>query len=172
MGAVEFTSILSRFPSSPLWGWYFLVPTNIALPFVQGNDRRVVCIINDQLKLHCALMPNKDTWFIMINQGVQKKLKTPLGSEINISLIKDISEYGMPMPDELREVLDQDAEADTYFHKLTPGKQRSLIYIVNKVKSTDSKIRKSLAIADHLTANKGKLDGKLLYEALKEYNKM
>ncbi|MBK8517794.1 MAG: hypothetical protein IPL55_16360 [Saprospiraceae bacterium] len=59
-----------------------------------------------------------------------------------------------------------------FFHALTPGKQRSLIYIVGKVKNTESKIRKSLAIADHLTSNKGKIDGKLLYEALKEYNKI
>lgn len=172
MEAVAFTSVLSRFPSSLLWGWHFLVPHEIATLFTQGNDRRVVCTINEQLTLHCALMPNKDTWFIMLNQGVQKKLMTPLNSELKISLIKDVSEYGMPMPDELREVLDQDAEFDTYFHKLTRGKQRSLIYVVGKVKNSDSRIRKSLAIADHLTANRGKIESKLLYEALKEYNKM
>ena len=116
MEAVAFTSVLSRFPSSPLWGWHFLVPHEIATLFTQGNDRRVVCTINEQLTLHCALMPNKDTWFIMLNQGVQKKLMTPLNSELKISLIKDVSEYGMPMPDELREVLDQDAEFDHTVH--------------------------------------------------------
>jgi Bacteriocin-protection, YdeI or OmpD-Associated/Domain of unknown function (DUF1905) len=172
MEAVVFTTVIDRFPSSPLWGWHFLVPPDIAAAFVQGNDRRVVCTINNQLTIHCALMPNKETWFVMLNQGVQKKLKAPLHSDLNISMVKDTSEYGMPMPDEFREVLDQDDDASTYFHQLTPGKQRSLIYIVSKVKNTDSKIRKSLAIADHLTANKGKLDYKLLNEALKDYNKM
>lgn len=172
MKPVVFSSILSKFKSSTLWGWHFLVPDDIASGFILGTDRRVVCTINDQLTLHCALMPNKNTWFILLNQSVQKKLKSPENSEIKISLIKDTSEYGMPMPEELREVLNQDIDADTFFHALTPGKQRSLIYIVGKVKNTESKIRKSLAIADHLTSNKGKIDGKLLYEALKEYNKI
>lgn len=172
MEAVSFTSILTQFPSSPLWGWHFIVPAIIAKQFIQGKDRRVICTINDKVTLHCALMPNKDSWFIMLNQQIQKKLQTPLNSEITVSLIKDESEYGMPMPEELREVLDQDPAADTYFHSLTAGKQRSLIYIISKVKNTDSRIRKSLAIADHITANRGSIDYKLLNEALKEYNKM
>ncbi len=41
--------------------------------FIEGKDRRVICVINDKVSLHCALMPNKDTWFIMLNQHIQKK---------------------------------------------------------------------------------------------------
>lgn len=171
MEPVSFTTILTQFPSSPLWGWHFIVPGNIATQFIQGKDRRVICTINDEVTLHSALMPNKDTWFIMLNKQIQKKLQTPLNSKINVSLIKDESEYGMPMPEEFREVLDQDPAADKYFHALTAGKQRSLIYIVSKVKNTESRIRKSLAIADHITANRGTIEYKLLNEALKEYNK-
>lgn len=172
MESVLFTTILSQFPSSPLWGWHFLVPSDIAEKFVEGKNRRVICTINGEVTLHCALMPNKETWFIMLNKSIQKKLKTPLNSEIQVRIIRDESEYGMPMPDEFREVLDQDQEADKYFHMLTPGKQRTLIYIVSTVKNAESRIRKSLAIADHLTANKGRIEYRLLNEAFKEYNKM
>jgi uncharacterized protein YdeI (YjbR/CyaY-like superfamily) len=87
-------------------------------------------------------------------------------------MVKDDSKYGMPMPDEFQEVLYQEPDASKYFHELTAGKQRSLLYIVGKVKNTESRIKKSLAIADHLVANKGKLDFKMLNEAFKEYNKM
>lgn len=170
--SVTFETQLSYFQNSPLWGYHFYVPEDIAKNFISGNDRRVICSINDNLTLHCALMPNKGTWFILLNKDNIKKIK-PLGNgAIKVSLIKDTSEYGMPMPDELNEVLLQDYQAYDFFHALTPGKQRSLMYLINKIKSTDIKIRKSLVIADHLIANKGKLDHKLLYDALKDYNKL
>jgi hypothetical protein len=167
-----FETVLDKFQSSPIWGLHFLVPNEIAKSFIDGNDRRVICTINDQITLYSGLMPAKDIWFVMLNQQVVKKLNQPIGSEITVSIEKDISEYGMPMPEEFKEVLDQQPDADHYFHALTAGKQRTLIYIVAKVKNSDSRIRKALAIADHITANKGQIDFKLLNEALKMYNKM
>lgn len=167
-----FETILDKFQSSPLWGLHFEVPAEIAKIFIEGNDRRVICTINNNITLHCALMPAKNIWFVMLNQQVVKILNQTLGTKITVQIKKDDSEYGMPMPEELKEVLDQQPEADHYFHALTAGKQRTLIYIVAKVKSSDSRIRKALAIADHITANKGQIDYKLLNEALKMYNKM
>lgn len=167
-----FKTLLAKFPASPLWGLHFEVPADVAKLYIVGKDRRVICKINDEVSLHCALMPSKEIWFVMLNQQVVKKLNQPIGSEIIVSIEKDISEYGMPMPEEFKEVLDQQPDADHYFHALTAGKQRTLIYIVAKVKNSDSRIRKALAIADHITANKGQIDFKLLNEALKMYNKM
>lgn len=172
MEQVQFTSILTQFPNSPLWGWHFLVPEDIAKTFVNGKDRRVICTINDLITMHSALMPNKDAWFVMMNQGNVKKLNLGPNSEIQVVMAKDISEYGMPMADEFREVLDQEPLADQYFHALTPGKQRTLLHIINSVKNTESRIKKSLAIADHIVVNKGTINYKLLNEAFKEYNKM
>jgi hypothetical protein len=172
MEQVQFTSILTQFPNSPLWGWHFLVPEAIAKTFVNGKDRRVICTINDLITMHSALMPNKDAWFVMMNQGNVKKLNLRPNSEIQVVMAKDISEYGMPMADEFREVLDQEPLADQYFHALTPGKQRTLLHIINSVKNTESRIKKSLAIADHIVVNKGTINYKLLNEAFKEYNKM
>lgn len=172
MNPVTFSTTITHFISSPLWGYHFPVSNEIASLFINGNNRRVICTLNDTISLHCALMPNKENWFVMLNKQVFKKLNLPLNSVIEVKMIKDESEYGMPMPDEFREVLDQDPDADVYFHNLTPGKQRSLIYLVGKVKSSDSRIRKALAIADHLTANKGNIDYKLLNEAFKTYNNL
>jgi hypothetical protein len=117
-------------------------------------------------------MPNKDVWFITMNQGNVKKLNIGSNSEIQVVMSKDTSEYGMPIADEFREVLDQEPLADKYFHALTPGKQRTLLHIINTVKNTESRIKKSLAIADHIVANKGTINYKMLNEAFKEYNKM
>ena len=76
----------------------------------------------------------------------------------------------MPMPDELCEMLAQEDNADLYFHKLTPGKQRTLIYLVFNLKSTDARIIKALVIIEHLKEHAGELDFKLLNEKFKEVN--
>lgn len=83
---------------------------------------------------------------------------------------KNSSEYGLEMPEELAMVLEQDEEAKSYFDELTKSKQRSLIYIVLKVKNTDSRVRKALTIAAHLQQSKGTLDFKKLNEWTKYYN--
>lgn len=171
METFSFNTTLRKFQSSPLWGWYFDVPEYVATVFTKGSDRRVICTINEHIFIHCALMPNKGTWFILLNKENVKKISLPENHEISVKISKDNSEYGMPMPDELNEVLLQDYKAYEYFHALTPGKQRSLIYLINKIKSSEIKIRKSLVVADHLVANSGKLDHKLLYEGLRDYNK-
>jgi len=172
MTPITFKAELAHFESSPLWGWHFLVSDEVARSFMDGNDRRVICKINGEMTIHCALMPNKGTWFVMLNQDIIKKLKLILHVVVTVEMMKDESQYGMPMPDEFQEVLYQEPDASKYFHELTPGKRRSLLYIVGKVKNSESRIKKSLAISDHLMANKGKLDYKMLNDAFKEYNRM
>ena len=67
-------------------------------------------------------------------------------------------------------LLSQDLEGSDYFHKLTKGKQRSLIHIVGKVKNIDSQLAKGLAIMHHLKEAQGELDFKRLNVLIKEYN--
>jgi len=117
-------------------------------------------------------MPKDGAYFILINKQVRDQLGLALGDPVEIRLEADQSEYGMPMPDELQVTLAQDEMASRHFHALTPGKQRNLIYIVSRVKSTDSRIRKALAIAEHLNASRGKLDFKALNEVIKRYNNL
>ena len=170
--AIEFVSVATIFPDSPLWGWHFTVPEEIASKFIDGTDRRVICRINEKLTINAALMPNKNFWFVMLNQKNIKTLGVQPETPIRIVMQKDQSEFGMPVPEEFREVLDQDPQAEKYFMSLTPGKKRTLLYLVGNVKNSDSRIRKSLAIADHLTVNKGQIDFKPINEAFKAYNKM
>jgi uncharacterized protein YdeI (YjbR/CyaY-like superfamily) len=54
------------------------------------------------------------------------------------------------MPEELKEVLDTDDEANKIFHTLTAGNQRGLIYLLSLVKSSDKKIERALKIAERI----------------------
>ncbi|HEY9116741.1 MAG TPA: hypothetical protein VIN11_02880, partial [Roseivirga sp.] len=72
----------------------------------------------------------------------------------------------------LQVMLDQDEVGSKYFHALTPGKQRSLIHLVAKVKNIDKQINKSLAIIEHLKEVQGRINSELLMAKIKEYNQM
>ncbi|MFN3528744.1 MAG: YdeI/OmpD-associated family protein [Bacteroidia bacterium] len=157
---------------SDLWSYYAPVPRVAVEELIADGNRRMQCTINGKLSIHCALMPQHGDFFILLNKEVRHKLGLRLGEQIELSLQKDESEYGMPVPDELLEVFGQDPSAFDIFEKLTPGKQRSLIYLVAKVKNTDSRIRKSLAIAQHLNESQGQLDYKMLNETIKAFNSM
>ncbi len=115
-------------------------------------------------------MPINEGSYILVNQKIRTKLNISEGDKVEVTLEKDNSEYGIPMPESFNVLLDQDEVGSKFFHSLTPGKQRSLIYIVGKVKSIDSQLNKGLAILDHLTEVQGKLDFKALNVKIKEYN--
>lgn len=166
---IEFKSRLESFENT-LWDIHFKVPKEHAAAFIQGKDRRIVCVINKSLRFHCALMPNPEGWFIVMNKSKIKKLGLKIGNLAHLSIRKDVSEYGMPMPDEFRSCLEADQLASRYFEELTAGKKRNLIYIVSKVKSSDIRIHRSLAVLDHIVRENGKLDFKKLNELIKEYN--
>ena len=166
---VSFTSVFSKFDHG-LWGYHFPVPEETAQQFIEGNDRRVICTINHIHKMHSAIMPAKGLWFIMLNKKLKENLGLIVGSTAELTLEKDESEFGMPMPEEIQICMDMDETGASHFLKLTAGKQRSLIYIVSKVKNPDIRIRKSLAILHHLNANDGNLDYKMLNETFKNFN--
>jgi bifunctional DNA-binding transcriptional regulator/antitoxin component of YhaV-PrlF toxin-antitoxin module len=135
------------------------------------KDKRVVCNINDVFDFQCALMPQGNgDFFININKEIRTKLKLEIGDNIEISLTKDDSKYGLPLPEELKTAWEVDEEGNHIFHSLTMGKQRTLIHIVGKVKSSEKRIEKALIILEYLKSVNGKLDFKELNEAFKLAN--
>jgi hypothetical protein len=119
------------------------------------SSRRVVCVLNDVLTLHAAIMPHNNGWVISMNKNNLKKLGLKVGASVEVSMSQDTSEFGLPMPEELSEVLEQDAEAKKYFDALTAGKKRSFIHIVSAVKNIDKRIERALIIVERLKDKKG-----------------
>jgi uncharacterized protein YdeI (YjbR/CyaY-like superfamily) len=54
--------------------------------------------------------------------------------QIPVRIERDHSEFGHEVPEELQVLLDQDEEGNAFFRALTPGKQRSLIYLVSVIR--------------------------------------
>ncbi|MCP4459059.1 MAG: DUF1905 domain-containing protein [Cytophagales bacterium] len=162
-------SFLSHFHNN-LWKHYIPIPKDIGDKFIEGDNRRVLCSVNDSENYQLALMPRVDDYVLLINEQRRKKLGIEEGDEVTVTLEKDTSEFGHEVPESFDALLAQDDEGRSYFEALTIGKQRGLIYIVGKVKNVDSQIAKGLAIMHHLKEAKGVLDYKRLNVLIKEYN--
>jgi len=153
---------------SALWGHYVIVPEAIAKTFLNKKIKRVICTINNELKIHAALMHKKNQHiFININNEIRKRFHLEIGSIVSLEIQEDKSKYGMTFPEEMKELMHQDPEGDAAFHKLTPGRQRSLLYLISKPKTSESRLKKALVILDYLKATGGKLDFKELNIAFK-----
>ena len=148
---------------------FLLVEKDWAKPLgFTGNIRRVVCTVNGELTFQCSLMPNgKGQYFISFNKENRTRLGIAPGDRVHVELVRDQSKYGLPMPEELQAVLDQDPEGNRLFHALTNGRQRTILYYVGKAKDVDRRINSALIIIEHLKNNDGKIDNRKLYLELK-----
>jgi len=167
----NFQSTLENFHTR-LWQFHIPVPDELAEGFIEGDNERVICKINNAEPYPAAIMKGKEYYFILVNQQLRNRLGISEGDKVSVTLEKDRSEYGHEMPEELQVLLDQDGEGNAFFQALTKGKQRALIYLVNKVKNPNSRLNKSLAIISHLKEVHGALDFKALNEKIKYYNNL
>jgi len=111
--------------------------------------KRVICEINGA-KIHSAILKNETGFHILAGKATVQKIKASLSNKLIIHIKKDNTEFQATMPEELEAVLSTDEEAFHFFNDLTPGKKRSIIYTVSKAKQADTRIRRSLKIAERL----------------------
>lgn len=156
---VEFTNSVENGGS-----YHYLViePKSVERMEFSGKTRRVLCSINGAEAFPAALMPWGEIFYIMMNKKRRAELGLEPGDKVDVVLELDESKYGMPMPEELEEVLRQDPEGDKLFHSLTAGKQRSMMYYIGKLKDVDRRIHASLIFLEHLKNN----EGKIIYQTL------
>jgi hypothetical protein len=157
---VRLTATLSK--SENEFGWHFLrldAKSVAGLRFEEkAKSRRVVCTLNGTHTFQCALLPwTKGGFCIVVNKKTREKLGISDGSRVKVELARDESKYGLPMPKEFKEVLKQDPEANKLFHSLTPGKQRTILYYVGKIKDIDKRIHTALIVVEHLKENEGRI---------------
>ena len=166
---MKFTSTYQHFQDSPIWSGHVVVPVEVVKYFKTKNIKRFVCTFQDQVKSHLSIQSDgKGGHYILLNKDIAKQIQLKVGEEVSIVLEEDTSKYGMPLPEEMEELLLQDSEGEHYFHMLTPGKQRSLLYIVGKPKGTDTRLKKAITILNYLKHTGGKLDMKELNQAFKD----
>lgn len=156
---------------SKIYQTHVVVPSEIASRFHAEGTKRVVAKLTSEsmsVEYQCGLIPRgKGKTVIMVNKDHRAKLSIDAGSVVLVQLRKDDSEYGLEMPEELAELLRQDAEGDRFFHALPEGKRRTLLYIVSSMKNPIRRIERAIAVVEHLKAREGKIDYRQLNNDLK-----
>jgi hypothetical protein len=167
---ITFKAPLEHHDSSLGWMFTVYIPEKLIPALGDERNPRVKVTYNDRIESHVSVKSKGPERYLVLNKEVRSKLGLVLGQEVSVRIEEETSKYGMPIPEEFEEVLSQDEEGSRHFHNLTPGNQRSLIYVVSKVKNVDKRINKALAILEHLRETGGEVEYKGLNEKIKEYN--
>ncbi len=166
---IIFSSIIESL-GGHVYGAHLKIPEDICRLAKKEGDKRFLFTLDGKVEKRGAILSAKIFHYLLLNQQDLARISKSFGEEVQVEIRADRSKYGMPMPPELEELLLQDTEANIHFEKLSKGKQRSLIYLVAKVKNTQSRINKALAIAEHLKKEEGRLNYKALNALIKQYN--
>lgn len=168
---MKFKGILKAFDENSLgYGPHIIIPEDVFEKMLAvTKNKRIKCTLNNTITVSRAMSPKGDFHYILLNKEVLKKYKLEIGDEVSVELQPDISKYGIDISEEMEEVLYSDPEGNAFFDKLTPGVQRSLIYMINKIKSSQLRIERSFVILEHLKKMKGKIDNEILKQDFKDY---
>lgn len=125
---------------------------------------RLICEVNKTLSFQYGIVSlGNGAGYISINIIRLKSLGLKAGDFADIELNLDDSKYGMDVPEELSELLEQDPEGNERFESLRPGVQRYIIHYVASVKSSHLKIERSVKLITNL---KTLIPGKETFRAI------
>jgi hypothetical protein len=147
---IQFTTKI--FQLEHLMGIHYLKVSKIIVEQLGGKlNIRLLCTVNNNLTFQCGLVAlGNGNAYISINTKRMKQLKVQLGNTVSVSLKKDLSKYGMEIPEELNELLKQDKEGMRRFKLLPPGKQRYIIFYVSGVKNTQLRVDRAILLIENL----------------------
>lgn len=131
------------------------IPDELFSSLWNDGHRRVMVAFKDGPINHLALRPRKnEESFLYLSRSVMKGSDILPGEEFEVSIRPDTSKYQAPEPEEWMELLRQDVEIMHRFESLTMGQKRSVLFMVDKLKSPEARIKKAFRIADHLRMGK------------------
>ncbi|MFK7810525.1 MAG: YdeI/OmpD-associated family protein [Saprospiraceae bacterium] len=130
---------------------YIPIPDQVATKILEEFGKRVYCVINGKMSLHCAILFSKNRgYYIMVGKATMKKILVRPNEPFELEIKKDNSPYQAEVPEELTVVLETDELAAKAFDALTPGRQRTIIYHIGKAKHSETRITRALKITDFL----------------------
>lgn len=160
-------SILEKFENNKVWNYHFKILDAIALPILK-KGKRVICTVNEEITYQCGLLSAGSLgYFVNVNASIREKAQLQLYDKVALQIHLDESKYGLPLPNFFEELVKQDPVFDEVFHRLTIGKQRTLIHLIGTFKSEQKQLEKLMVIRDYLIQVNGKLDYKELRLAFK-----
>ena len=144
-----------------------VVPDDYALPFIKKGHKRVRVVAKFEgrsISFHAAIQQYQGRYVMTFGKRYQKELGVFPNDYFQLQFFEDTSRYGVDMPEELQAVLDGDMEAMEIFSSFTEGKIRSIIYIISRYKNVQTRVDKSLILAENL--KRGVRDSRELFKSV------
>jgi len=126
---------------------YLPVPTDVAEALIKSGTKRVIATINGVDENRAIQVTANGKYYLIFGLQVLKRLGARPEDVVIISLKSDPHPNVIEIPEELKEVLNQDHEAGERFYGMTPGKQRSICMFVSEAKRAETRIKRALEMA-------------------------
>ena len=129
-------------------GYYYLqISRGIVEGWEEKRKTRLICTLENDLSFRCGLNHLGDgNYFVILSGSNLKKIGKESGDTVSFRLSKDPDPLGVPVPEVLEILLEQNPDVKEKFRQLTVGKKRNLIHQVIKIKDLDRQVAKALAL--------------------------
>lgn len=128
---------------------YFPINKQLIMQYEKNSKTRFICTIDDSYTFSCGLNHlGEGNYFVMLTKDRMNNIGKSVGDSIAIQLVEDTSKLGIEIPEVLEILLEQDPSLNAKFAQLTPGKQRSIIFQMNKIKDLNKQVAKTIELID------------------------
>jgi hypothetical protein len=145
----EFESVLDR-GTKGLRQHFLEVPAPVAQAIEATGSRRVVLAVKGQEYRRALNTIVGVGRVLLIGKDVLREAHLELGDVVQVRLWADPEPDKLDVPEEFQAVMDSDPEAAERFEGLTLGTRRSMLIYITQVKHTDTRIKRSLEMAEKL----------------------
>lgn len=129
---------------------HVLIPDDLFQKFREAQVKRIQVWFNSVGPFHLALNSKNGRGFLYISGATLKRIDAFPFEEIPVVIQPDETKYQAPEPKEWMELIEADEEIRNRFHALTIGKQRSILFAIDRMKSESARIRKTVSVANEL----------------------
>jgi hypothetical protein len=141
----RFQGILKILNSNPSYTMVS-IPSEIISELPESGRLRTLGKMNGA-EFSLAIQGRKNgNGFFMVGSALRRAAKITTGDPVEIEFSLTDPDF-LELPEELKEVMEQDEEAGKIFFGMTVGMQRSLAHYVSSVKNTDSRIKRAMELA-------------------------
>ncbi len=126
------------------------LPEDIFEELTKAGIKRVLIQFAESEPKHLGLHSRNGIGMIWLSKGVMKENDLLPFEDVKIQIMEDDSKYQAPEPDVWFELMDQEPELRSLFDRLTVGKQRSILFAIDRPVSVDAQLRQALKLADKL----------------------
>ncbi len=137
--------VIQKLPREKGGYCYIRIPASVVTRFPEGKKTRLLCTIDGTLTIPCGLNHMGDgDFFIIVGSRYMKSLKLKEGASVNYLLQPDPDPLGVPMPEVLEALLEQDTALRERFEQLTMGKKRFVIHAIARIRDIDLQVQRAI----------------------------